>query len=148
MMIQKIVDRRASSQHLALAAYFFLTLLSPPSSAFIAMNWNTSYHFGPDRPWQGVIVGINDSYPIDELQPMTLLRSFNTQMPYLLTPELCSGNFSTSGSNCGVGGTTLAPKDQLGEIVHYISDSRNMSGYAINYAANASRALLSVGQQV
>ena len=99
-------DRTPNRQHHLSAPAIVSTLLclATTSRAFLSIPYNTSYHFGPDGPWQAVSLGLK--YPSDtdyttvNVYPGNLYSTIASL--YVPTVQACYND--TTGS-CAVGGT-------------------------------------------
>lgn len=70
-------------------------LLAQISFSYVVMNWNDTHYFGPDGPWQAVVVQVGSS------NVNLLPAGGGAFSSSILTSDVCAGEDS---DNCGIGG--------------------------------------------
>ena len=90
-----------------LVACLLLALVMSPAAGYLSMNFNQTYYFGPDGPWQGVIVGVGYSAGTHTVNLMPgNLGSSDPTMAWIPNTLAC---VNYTNSNCGIGGTIPPP---------------------------------------
>lgn len=105
----------------------------------IVMDWNNTHYFGPDGPWNALLVGVGD-------ETVNLLPGGIYASSWILTPSVCApfGNDAA----CGVGGTvdTLPPIISQGQPLADLGVADDTPSNSIwQLVGNDSREAISVG---
>lgn len=109
-MLTRIMPTRVPNQRIHISAIISTLLcLATTSRAFLSIPYNTSYHFGPDGPWQAVSFGLrypgDSEYATVNVYPGNLYDTVAAL--YVPTEQAC---YNDTTGTCASGGTvgTLA----------------------------------------
>lgn len=89
-----------------LMAMLALALLVSKAAGYLSIPFNSTYYFGPDGPWQGIVFDVKYDNPVSIKQTVSFLPAWwpsgKGPSAYIPSDRSCD-NFTESG--CGVGGT-------------------------------------------
>ena len=105
------------------------------------MAWNTSYSFGPDGPWLGLSVDIQNPNT-SARETVSLIPSTRFVYSWIPTPQACSDDASNS---CGVGGEITWPilDDPAG-----LTRNRTAGNWSYIYGGDITNVSMNFGNQV